>query len=212
MKKLLLVGVLSSLLIMGIAVIMAPARAAGDSLPVGTVIAWCGTSSSVPAGWMLCNGKALSKSVYKELFTAIGTSWGSAGDKFNLPDLRGRFLRGDDAGTGRDPDVKKRMPSNPGGSATGVGSVEEDSLQNHAHEQTPHQHMYGRYTSSFGATTSASGYYAVNMNSWTSSYTNTDSASANIMGAIKYGTKSRVNAGEETRPKNAAVNFIIKVK
>lgn len=38
------------------------------------------------------------------------------------------------------------------------------------------------------------------------------SKNANIMGAIRYNTKSRVIPGEESRPKNAAVNFIIKVK
>jgi microcystin-dependent protein len=209
MKNLVLAGVLSTLSVVGTVGIMAPARATGDSLPVGTIIAWGGVSSSVPANWMLCNGKSLSKAVYKELFTAIGTSWGSAGDKFNLPDLRGRFLRGDDAGTGRDPDVKKRKPSNPGGSATGVGSVQEDSLQNHTHDQNPHQHYYDFYNMPINIADTGSG-VSVMENQFTGQLTMGEKA--DILGAIRYNTKSQVNAGEESRPKNAAVNFIIKVK
>jgi microcystin-dependent protein len=177
-------------------------------MPVGIIIAWGGLSSSVPAGWMLCDGRPLSKTVYAELFTAIGTSWGSAGDKFNLPDLRGRFLRGDDAGTGRDPDAKKRMPSKPGGSATGAGSVQEDSLQNHAHDQSPHTHQFNSVYSPVNVASGA----AITVWQGLVSLGVTESGNANILGATKYRTKSRINAGEESRPKNAAVNFIIKVK
>ena len=52
--------------------------------------------SSVPTGYLLCNGAAISRAQYPELFAAIGTTWG-AGDgssTFNVPDLRGYFLRG----------------------------------------------------------------------------------------------------------------------
>ncbi len=209
MKNIVLAGVLSTLSAVGAVGIMAPTRATDNSLPVGTIIAWGGPSSSVPANWMLCNGKALNKSVYKELFTAIGTSWGSAGDKFNLPDLRGRFLRGDDAGTGRDPDANKRVPSNPGGNTTGVGSVQADSLQNHSHDQTPHTHDYLFEYNIFQIADTGSGTWIKGTN--TKHLTST-SSNANILGANRYNTKSAVSAGEETRPKNTAVNFIIKVK
>lgn len=49
-------------------------------------------SATAPAGWLLCDGSAVSRSLYAELFAAIGTTWG-AGDgvsTFNLPDARGR--------------------------------------------------------------------------------------------------------------------------
>jgi microcystin-dependent protein len=196
MKNSVWLGVLSTIAVLGLVNILTPAKATNDALPVGTIIAWGGTTRSVPSGWMLCNGKALSKTAYKDLFAAIGTSWGSAGDKFNPPDLRGRFLRGDDAGTGRDPDVKKRMPSNPGGSAAGVGSVQEDSLQNHTHDQTPHQHSYFYYLSGSSA---PGGTGIIFIREDTRTNTNTVGAKANILGAIRYNTKSRVSAGEETR-------------
>ncbi len=208
MKNLVLAGVLSMLSAVGAVGIMAPARAASDSLPVGTIIAWAGEAKSVPAGWMLCDGKAMNTAVYKDLYAVIGRRWGGSGYTFYLPDLRGRFLRGDDAGSGRDPDVKKRAPSKPGGSATGVGSVQEDSLQNHTHDQTEHIHTFAGLAAYVDIADTGSG---TSVWQGTNVY-NTTSAKANILGAIRYNTKSRLNAGEETRPKNAAVNFIIKVK
>lgn len=208
MKNLVLVGVLSTFTVLGAVSMLAPARAVDDSLPVGTIIAWGGQTSSIPKNWTLCNGRVMSKTAYPDLFAALGTSWGSSGaDKFNLPDLRGRFLRGDDAGTGRDPDAKKRVPSFPGGNAAGVGTIQLDSLQNHTHDQTTHSHSVGAHPQMIyvagGALGPACGY---------SGTTITTSENANILGATHYGTKSAISAGEESRPKNAAVNFIIKVK
>ncbi len=48
------------------------------------------------SGWLLCNGQAVSRTTYSALFALIGTKFGSGdGSKtFNLPDYRGKFLRG----------------------------------------------------------------------------------------------------------------------
>lgn len=67
-----------------------------SAAPVGTVIAYAG--SSIPAGWLLCYGQAVSRTTYAALFSVISTTYG-AGDgstTFNLPDLRGRGLAGVD--------------------------------------------------------------------------------------------------------------------
>lgn len=67
---------------------------AGNFTPIGTVI-WLSTSS-VPAKYLLCNGAAVSRTAYSELFTAIGTTYG-AGDgstTFNLPNLIDKFAEG----------------------------------------------------------------------------------------------------------------------
>lgn len=56
--------------------------------------------SSTPAGWLECNGQAVSRTTYPDLFAALGTQWGN-GDgfsTFNVPDFRGRFRLG--AGSG----------------------------------------------------------------------------------------------------------------
>lgn len=61
-------------------------------------------ASVPPAGWLECNGAAISRTTYAALFLAIGTTFG-AGDgstTFNIPDCRGEFLRGWDNGRGVD--------------------------------------------------------------------------------------------------------------
>lgn len=64
--------------------------ATGGLVPSGAVTAYA--SSSAPTGWLTCNGQAVSRAVYADLFAAIGTVYG-VGDgstTFNVPDLRGR--------------------------------------------------------------------------------------------------------------------------
>lgn len=54
------------------------------------------TRTTNHGNWFLCNGQAISRTTYAELFSIIGTNFG-AGDgstTFNLPDYRGKFLRG----------------------------------------------------------------------------------------------------------------------
>ena len=66
----------------------------GDQIPTGVILPFSG--STVPEGYLLCNGSAISRSTYAQLFEAIGTIYG-AGDgstTFNLPDLRDRFIEG----------------------------------------------------------------------------------------------------------------------
>jgi hypothetical protein len=72
-------------------------------VPAGTIEMFGG--QSVPAGWLLCDGRAVSRAAYGALFAAIGTAYGAPGgaDVFRLPDFRGVFPRGLDAGRGIDP-------------------------------------------------------------------------------------------------------------
>ena len=61
-------------------------------------------SGSAPTGWLLCNGAAVSRSTYADLWGVCSTTWG-AGDgntTFNVPDMRGEFQRGWDNGRGVD--------------------------------------------------------------------------------------------------------------
>ena len=72
------------------------------AVPVGTILPFAG--SSIPAGWLECAGQVLSRATYPDLFAVIGTTYGAAtSETFNLPDLRGEFLRGWDNGKGVDP-------------------------------------------------------------------------------------------------------------
>ena len=71
--------------------------------PAGTVDYFANSTS--PVGYLECNGQAVSRTQYPELFTAVGILYGP-GDgttTFNVPDLRGEFIRGADNGKGIDP-------------------------------------------------------------------------------------------------------------
>lgn len=60
------------------------------------VVAWGGRSTAIPTNWLLCNGAAVSRTTYADLFAAIGTTFG-AGDgstTFNLPQVSVKFPRG----------------------------------------------------------------------------------------------------------------------
>ena len=66
----------------------------GASVPTGTMFIYGG--SVAPDGWLVCDGSAISRSTYAELFGVIGTSYG-VGDgstTFNIPDMRDRFVQG----------------------------------------------------------------------------------------------------------------------
>lgn len=98
-----------------------------DQTPVGSIAPFAGTAESVPLGWLLVDGSSVSRVVFADLFTVLGSSHG-AGDgseTFNLPDYRGRFIRGVDGGTGRDPDSLSRQTMNTGGNSGAlVGSIQ----------------------------------------------------------------------------------------
>ncbi len=79
--------------------------------------------SAVPEGFFECDGSAVSRTTYAELFAIIGTLYG-VGDgstTFNIPDLRGEFIRGWDNGRGVDP-------------ARAIGSAQGDQFEVHTHE------------------------------------------------------------------------------
>ena len=100
----------------------------GSIIPIGT--------SGLSMGYLLCDGSAVSRTVYATLFAEIGVSFGY-GDQsttFNLPDLRGQFIRGTSYGSSLDPDSAARVALIPGG-ATGntVGSYQQSEVGQHNH-------------------------------------------------------------------------------
>jgi microcystin-dependent protein len=164
-------------------------------VPAGTVIAFAGTVA--PTGWLLCNGSAINRSTYSALFTAIGSAHGS-GDgltTFNLPDYRGRFLRGVDSTAGNDPDKLTRTAMATGGNTgNAVGSLQSD-------ENKPHAHFV---------------HASDNPNNVPTNSTNTLAGGIFSIGSFRYSTSpathspSSNSTGAESRPKNASVNYIIK--
>jgi hypothetical protein len=64
-------------------------------VPVGAIVAYCGELDKLKeTGWHVCDGSEFKKDDYRELYMMIGTANGGTGDKFLIPDLEGRFLRG----------------------------------------------------------------------------------------------------------------------
>jgi len=112
-------------------------------VPVGTVLTFA--NSSVPSGWLECNGAAVSRTTYAALFAAVGTSFGSGDGSttFNVPDLRGQFVRGWDHSASQDPNAASRVALISGG-ATGdnIGSYQADELKSHFHT-VQHPQTYG---------------------------------------------------------------------
>ena len=80
------------------AVLSTVANVATPGLPVGSIQAFAGANA--PAGWLLCDGSAVGRGNYPDLYNTIGNTYGSGDSSttFNLPDLRGRMPMG--AGTG----------------------------------------------------------------------------------------------------------------
>lgn len=92
----------------------------GRGVPTGTVLMHA--ANSAPAGYLKANGAAVSRTTYAALFAAIGTTFGvgNGSTTFNLPDLRGEFLRGWDDGRGAD-------------TGRTFGSAQADELESHTH-------------------------------------------------------------------------------
>ena len=71
-------------------------EATGDTLPIGATIEWY--SDIIPENWLLCDGQAVSRIDYSELFNVLGIRYGQGDGNttFNLPDLRGKGTIGKD--------------------------------------------------------------------------------------------------------------------
>lgn len=181
------------------------------SAPVGSIVAFAG--STIPTGWLLCDGTTVDRTTFAALFAAIGVNWGGGDGSttFHLPDLRGRFLRGRDAGAGNDPDAGTRIALFPGAGVStmdNVGSYQIDEFKNHNHGGGVHNHV-GIFTPS-------------QPNGWGNSFDSGSTSSGRLSATsggssvgFTTGNSSSIisnNGGSETRPKNAYVNFIIKAQ
>jgi len=138
------------------------------------------------AGWMLCDGRYLSIAAYPELYAVLGDLYGKKSDAFRIPDYRGLFLRGVDAGSGLDPDAAKRVGPLGTGTSAGIGSLQCDALQEHTHT----------YRSVALATPANAGNAAAK-------------STADEKTSLP---DSPARVSKETRPKNIAVNYLIKYR
>lgn len=75
--------------------------------PVGIIKIWAGSYDTIPDGWLSCAGQILDNTLYPELFSKIGYTYGGSGVNFYAPDLKGRFPLGNDGIVGSFPVGKK---------------------------------------------------------------------------------------------------------
>lgn len=181
----------------GVSVSTAPT--AGDNLtnktyvdarnPTGEIKMW--STNTAPAGYLECNGAAVSRATYAALFAVIGTTWG-VGDgstTFNVPDLRGEFVRGWDHGKGTD-------------TGRAFASSQDDAIENHVHP--------GNTTSSSATVTGIQeGQSNVNTTGAGARIIPGGSMSLTIP-ALPFTTSNNTGGGTETRPRNIAIMYIIK--
>ena len=170
----------------------------GAVLPSGMIVAYAGAQP--PAGWLPCDGRAVSRTTYAALYGVVGNTWGrgDATTTFNLPDLRGRFLRGVDGGAGHDPDASTRISINDGGNMGDmVGSLQRDAMQGHAHaidQLLLVGNTDGQGTARIAKSDQGSVPFRITTNA-----------------LISDGAHGVPQIAEETRPQNASVNYIIKI-
>ncbi|MBI9081498.1 MAG: tail fiber protein [Pseudodesulfovibrio sp.] len=149
--------------------------------PVGSVTAFL--ADTPPTGWLECNGAAVSRTTYSDLLAVISDDFGvgNGSTTFNLPDFRGYFLRGWDHGAGNDPDAASRTNRGDGTTGDYIGTKQADEFESHDHFDAP---SLVTFDGSGGI-----GHNAASMSSVT--------AETDV-------------GGNETRPKNINVMYIIK--
>lgn len=155
-----------------------------NAVPPGNVEYTARTTA--PAGYLFCDGSAISRTTYSRLFAAIGTTFG-AGDgstTFNIPDLRDEFIRG----------------ANPGSRA--VGLAENDAFRSHNHSgstsvEGAHSHSdIGRALGDADGSPGGQGYSGTHQ--------------TGVAGAHSHSFTTNATGGSETRPRNVALLPIIK--
>lgn len=146
--------------------------------------------STPPAGFLKANGAAVSRTTYSRLFGKIGTTWG-AGDgstTFNLPDLRGEFIRGWDDARGID---------------TGRAFASAQTSQNLSHTHTATTDSAGAHTHT------VQGFIAGGSGLTGGSIAN-GTATTSSAGAHTHTLTTAASGGTEARPRNVAMLACIK--
>lgn len=157
---------------------------APPSIPVGAIMAFA--MSTPPDDWLECDGSAISRTTYAALFAIIGTTYG-AGDgstTFNLPDLRGEFIRGWDNGKGTD-------------TGRAFGSAQQDAFQGH------------KTSFDYANATTTTGAYADRINRATTDHSSPSSGAIGDQQLVSDGTNGTPRIASETRPTNISLMYCI---
>jgi microcystin-dependent protein len=185
--------------------LIAAIPAATDLTPPATII-WTARGTA-PNGYLLANGAAVSRTTYAALFAAIGGYYGAGNGSttFNVPDLRGEFVRGLDSGRGVDPG--RNLGAVQGGEIQAHSHPVSDPGHSHPVSDPGHSHLWGTDDS----TGVRSGSDSPDARGGTDWKADTSLNSANI-GIQTASANIGIQAvgGAETRPRNIALLACIK--
>tara|TARA_R110001632_G_scaffold222022_1_gene352913 strand:- start:25 stop:750 length:726 start_codon:yes stop_codon:yes gene_type:complete len=160
-----------------------------NAVPTGAVNTFA--MNLAPTGWLSCDGSLVSRATYSNLFSIVGTLYG-VGDgstTFTLPDLRGEFVRGFDAGRGAD-------------SGRTFGSSQSEDLESHSHFSFIAATGAAPFVSYGLGTTSAPVHITLGGTDFAYRMVGSGSA-ANVGKTSDFG-------GVETRPRNVSLLYCIK--
>ena len=189
-----------------------------SGVPTGSVHLMATTS--VPSGYLECNGQSLSRTTYANLFAIIGTTWGAAdGQTFHVPDLRGQFVRGwVNTKTGTNDDSRSFASSqasrNKTHTHTATTSLTDSGHFHHAFRSGNASEL--RFGSNLSGTNfAASGTGAGHLNeayniTASGSESNVGKTSNNTTG-ITATTTNQPEGGSDARPDNIAMMYVIKI-
>jgi microcystin-dependent protein len=182
--------------------------------PTGTIIAFSGALPANPdtPTWVLCDGSpfAMNSGPYANLGSVLTSNFGGDGQTvFNVPDLRGRFLRGTSHGTPNDPDTASRVALMTGGNTgDAVGSAQAYATKNAGNRFAiesagAHVHTAGNVPNNYeNEAYGASGPAAWNITKWYDSMPVPTSTDGDHTHAITGGDR-------ETRPANVYVHWLV---
>ncbi len=185
-------------------------------VPTGSV--FCLAVDTVPTGYVKCNGASYSRTgTYAALFAVIGTTYGAVdGNSFNVPDLRGEFIRGFDDGRGVDSGRSINDPQ--GGQNLQHNHSASSSVSDPGHFH--HSFKLGnagqsRFNSTLSSNvTPASGTGAANLNEGYNIVSRSEEADVGKTSSETTGVSVNTNTdnqGSEARPRNIAMLYIIKI-
>lgn len=158
-----------------------------SDVPIGMIMIWPSLNAPDTDRWLPARGDSVLTADHPELFAIIGYGYGGSGTSFNLPDYRGEFLRGRDAGAGRDPDRNTRTNRGDGTTGNNIGTKQADEFQTHNHTVTD------RYTTIARDGESNNDHFTHD-------------------GFVNVTRNTTSTGGSETRPRNVYVDYYIKVK
>lgn len=155
-------------------------------VPTGAIFNF--PAQAIPSGYFECNGQAVSRATYSSLFAILGITYGegNGSSTFNVPDLRGEFIRGWDHGRNVDPD-------------RALGTYQGDVFKSHQH------YMFANTDGTAETVSSTQSAKVKDTN-------RSNNEEYNIVGTSISATLglTSLNGSTETRPKNIALVYCIK--